>query len=212
MVCFDAVACLQCGEAVAKVTGSRYCSSKCFYNSQAGGGGDFVEKDFGEKEVKPGGDYVVFRQKFCANCGNEIPSRLTYCSKECQLMRKRRKAVTHVNFGTVASMCGLYVYGWMISGEALPFYVGMGQGNRATDAHMLHGRPAPCERVRRLAGDKFEAVIFRDNLTREGALLVESVLIELFNSMGACLSNEASGMRRQEVLPLEMPKGMAVCP
>lgn len=60
---------------------------------------------------------------------------------------------------------------------------------------------APCQQERT---ESTRVVICRDNLTREGALLVESVLENLFRSMGAILTNQSETLKRQEQLPLTL--------
>ena len=44
--------------------------------------------------------------------------------------------------------------------------------------------------------------IVRDGLTNEGAMLLESALVEMFSAMGGCVANQVSPLRRQEVPPL----------
>jgi len=44
--------------------------------------------------------------------------------------------------------------------------------------------------------------IVKDNLTNEGAMLLEASLIDLFARLGACQANQVSPLRRQEVPPL----------
>lgn len=100
---------------------------------------------------------------------------------------------------------GQYVYGWFLPGSDLPFYVGRGQGNRAWEKHRIEEYPgivgpAFCERIRT---ENTRIEIFRDNLTEEGSILIEAVLIKVFASLGAFLVNQASPTQRQECPPLE---------
>jgi len=90
------------------------------------------------------------------------------------------------------TIVGYYVYGWYHLGESLPFYIGKGKGLRGY-------RNSKVPKIR----------IYRDNLTSEGALLVESVLIDLFKELGADLMNKNNGMSRQEKNPLEMKSKFA---
>lgn len=84
---------------------------------------------------------------------------------------------------------GYYVYGWFFKGHMCPNYIGKGRGDRAW----------------RSDKGASEVRIFRDNLTEEGALLVESVLIELYLEDRVPLRNIARGIVRQEVSPLSLP-------
>jgi hypothetical protein len=93
---------------------------------------------------------------------------------------------------------GRYVYAWFKDGEKLPFYVGKGVGDRAWRRHKLDNRPAYCQLLRESAST-FQVKIVRDNLTDEGASLLESALISfLVNNCGCILSNQGEPMRRQE--------------
>jgi hypothetical protein len=87
---------------------------------------------------------------------------------------------------------GHYVYAWHDSYGV--FYVGRGTNGRINDPHTNQA----CGKRRREAGTAFRARIVRDNLTLEGSILVESVLIAELKP--AC--NRANGTRRQEVPPL----------
>jgi hypothetical protein len=100
--------------------------------------------------------------------------------RKCKLCRQQAKLAKKIPEG-------YYVYGWYRAQEFLPFYIGKGVRHRAW-------RNADVNTIR----------IFRDQLTEEGALLIESVLIDLFMSMGAKLINQARGMRRYENGPLTL--------
>jgi hypothetical protein len=91
---------------------------------------------------------------------------------------------------------GHYVYGWYDNQSDLPFYVGQGYWNRAWSDH----GDAWCERYR---SKRTRVVIYRWDLTKEGALLGESILTNLFKGLGASLTNAAETMKRKEVPPLE---------
>lgn len=94
-----------------------------------------------------------------------------------------------------------YVYGWYHPLQpGLPFYVGQGSGSRAWEVHGEGWSKQFCEMARH---PEMRVRVYRDNLTREGALLVESVLVKLLLDMGAPLLNQAEPMRRQETPPLE---------
>lgn len=95
---------------------------------------------------------------------------------------------------------GYYVYGWY--NDDLPFYIGEGCGKRAWIRHTANdNKLANCEYVR---NEQTRVVIYRNNLTKEGSLLLESCLIKLFISLGAELTNDRSGIttNRQEKSPL----------
>lgn len=97
---------------------------------------------------------------------------------------------------------GRYVYGWFDG--SVPFYIGKGVGLRAWSPHTDHnGQSMPCER-RKMESMNFSVVIFKDSLTNEGALLVESVLIETFTRFGVMLTNITSGLIRREKPPLTL--------
>lgn len=53
-------------------------------------------------------------------------------------------------------------------------------------------------------GRHFSIWVVRDNLTNEGALLVEATLVSMLNPAG----NVAPGMARQEIPPLELDEAM----
>ncbi len=101
---------------------------------------------------------------------------------------------------------GVYVYGWYAPGDSFPFYIGQGSGNRAWAIHLKsdYGKnkkaKAFCEAIR---NKDTEVVIYRSNLTVEGGLLVESVLVSLFTRMGVVLTNQCETLKRQEKPPLE---------
>jgi excisionase family DNA binding protein len=93
-------------------------------------------------------------------------------------------------------------------GQELPFYVGQGVGSRAWDKHTVSNweyaageQKAFCEHFRT---NETKVIIYRDNLTPEGSLLVESVLKNVFQSLDANLTNQAECMKRQERPPLEL--------
>ncbi len=134
----------------------------------------------------------------CAICGEQFERRnpcAKYCSDECvKASATQRKPKLHsltckvcgCRFeGTVhrlrCDLCkgrkarGCYVYAWIDGGQL--FYIGMGHGSRAFDMHHKSGKIYPCEVRRRLAGDRFKVAIIRDNLTTDGASLVEATLI-----------------------------------
>lgn len=99
---------------------------------------------------------------------------------------------------------GVYVYGWFDGDSPFPFYVGCGQDKRAWCTHRKSGEVAPCQRMREQVRD-FRVVMFRRNLTKEGAALVESVLIDYFGRFGTILTNQVSGLTRKDRPPLEYP-------
>lgn len=96
---------------------------------------------------------------------------------------------------------GRYVYAWFNDESPFPFYVGKGVGDRAWKRHMLKGQTAMCNKIRS-SSKGFWVHIVRDGLTNEGAMLLESALVEMFSAMGGCVANQVSPLRRQEVPPL----------
>lgn len=190
--------CLQCGgEYTPKTVTQKYCSTEC-------------AKQYHKDRYVP--IPVVPQNVPCIICSTLFVTNgrtnQKYCSDECRAEGYRRSLARKKNYRSAASpnyekrYRSQYVYGWYHPGHTLPFYVGRGQGKRAWEEHQV-GRDkakAACERER----TKDTVIkVYRDNLTVEGALLVEAVLIALFNSMGGCLSNQVAPMKRQEVPPLE---------
>ena len=96
---------------------------------------------------------------------------------------------------------GRYVYAWFNNSSPFPFYVGKGVGNRGWRRHMCKGLSAYCTRLR-CDSIGFHCQVVRDNMTNEGAMLVESSLIDFFSALGGCDGNQVSPLRRQEVPPL----------
>ncbi len=97
---------------------------------------------------------------------------------------------------------GYFIYAW--HEDERIFYIGLGQGWRMTEKHTDASSPdniAPCERHRRTIGDRFSVKVVRDNLTDEGARLVEGVLINLLEPE----YNRKAGHNRRERLPLTLP-------
>ena len=92
---------------------------------------------------------------------------------------------------------GRYVYAWFKDGEILPFYIGKGADRRAWQRHTIGGRTAYCQRLRDSAST-FQVKIIKDNLTDEGASLVESVLMSfLVDTCGVILSNQSEPVIRR---------------
>jgi hypothetical protein len=96
---------------------------------------------------------------------------------------------------------GRYVYAWFNNDSPFPFYVGKGVGGRGWQRHMHKGQSAFCNKLRS-SSSGFRVHVVRDNMTNEGAMLLESSLIDLFSALGGCAGNQVSPLRRQEVPPL----------
>jgi hypothetical protein len=93
---------------------------------------------------------------------------------------------------------GHYVYAWLDDGAV--FYIGRGTGIRYKENHKAKGGLAYCELWKRRIGDRFSIVIVQDNLTDEGATLVEQVLIKLIRP--ACNHTVSSGRKDRPPLVL----------
>lgn len=146
-------------------------------------------------------------ERVCVACGKTFigHSKKKCCSQDC--VKAAGEAWRKSAIRRRQTPRGCYVYGWYESSASLPFYIGQGSGNRAWEKHTLdiyngwEKCHAACEKLRT---SETVVRVYRDNLTQEGALLVESVLKSVFESMGAVLLNTAETMKRQEVPPLEI--------
>jgi hypothetical protein len=102
---------------------------------------------------------------------------------------------------------GRYVYAWFEGDAQLPFYIGKGVGDRAWKRHwqaFCGSKRSSFSQLVRVTAENFRVVIVRDNLTDEGAMLVEAALIAFVQKAGGLLANQADGMRRQEKPPLTL--------
>lgn len=143
----------------------------------------------------------------CAICAKKfLPKHVNhkYCSHDCrdmvQYVRSEVETVDTVRVSKIPK--GSYVYAWFKDNESLPFYIGKGNQSRAWDCHKgVGGLNAWCETVRSTAKN-FQIKIIRENLTDEGAILIEATLINFFSSCGVRLANSLSGTTRQETPPL----------
>lgn len=104
---------------------------------------------------------------------------------------------------------GRYVYAWFSDDSPFPFYIGKGADSRAWARHEdQDGRAMWCQTMRATAKG-FRVEVIRDNLTDEGALLVESCLMAFTRLLGGVLANQADGLSRQEKPPLELAVGVS---
>lgn len=150
-----------------------------------------------------------------------------YCHWQCQSARNkgnefaRRKEVAGRPDGWIVSTehtqdvedddfaprkipTGRYVYAWFNDESDLPFYIGKGVDDRAWKRHKhADGRSQWCQQIR-ASSSGFRVVVVRDNLTNEGAMLLESALITFVSQCGRVLANQVDPLRRQEVPPLEL--------
>lgn len=154
-----------------------------------------------ERELAPqeGAQPVgVVAEHTCKQCGAGFEKTAAikfYCSKACQaaahkergpkMHRRRCDACNDEFYGNIhrkrCDNCngrhfrGYCVYAWLDGGQL--FYIGIALGSRAFQSHKSSGKLAPCEVRRRSIGDRFKVAIVRDNLTEEGARLIEATLI-----------------------------------
>lgn len=100
---------------------------------------------------------------------------------------------------------GRYVYAWFNNESLLPFYIGKGVDDRAWRRHVHKddGRSQLCQQIR-ASSSGFEVKIIRENMTNEGAMLVESALISFVLACGGFLSNQVDPLCRKERPPLEL--------
>jgi len=100
---------------------------------------------------------------------------------------------------------GRYVYAWFNDESDLPFYIGKGVDDRAWRRHLHNesGRSQLCQQMR-VVSSGFRVEIVRDNLTNEGAMLLESALIAFAAACGAVLANQLDPLCRKERPPLEL--------
>ena len=143
----------------------------------------------------------------CKLCEKVVPKgRRDYCSKECSKAswkNQSRKKPANSKSLKNERPTGFYVYIWM-DGDT-PFYVGKGVGRRAWIRHVHRDKTSTyCEKRRANCGDNFRVLIARQRLTEEGAILVESVLINTLRNLGFILYNDTDGSKRLESPPLEL--------
>ena len=164
----------------------------------------------------------------CLNRGREFrrkTNRHKYCHWQCASPRERerRKQSAASEVSTVSCEekveCfysdaisekprltkiprGRYVYAWLNDDSPLPFYVGKGVGERAWRRHVHEdGRSMWCQQVR-ASSRNFRVIVVRENLTNEGAMLLESSLIAFIQMSGGVVANQIDPLRRQERPPL----------
>lgn len=171
--------CKSCGKIVTMRPRQLFCSSSCCYS---------YHKKNKCKNENSNKSKIRLLTLVCKKCGKQFVSKtgkLLYCSDQCRLGRDRHTVPKEY-----------YVYGWYKNSNSnLPFYIGKGIGYRAWEKH--DGIP---EHFRT---SEMIVKIYRDRLTNEGALLCESLLYDVFTSIGACLMNGSNLMKRQEIPPLE---------
>jgi hypothetical protein len=189
--------CPQCSATFSpNATNQRFCRRECGF-----------EYHFGSKRKNT----PVIRR--CIECGESFATgsgNHRICSDACRALRStkyeslRRQGNGAIKFGSRYTR-GRYVYAWLDDGVV--FYVGRGAGTRLKVKHTTgppaYPIPAECQarRDRIIAeGRKFSVRVIRDNLTQEGAALLESAFIAYLDP--DC--NVVRGMKRQEVPPLEL--------
>lgn len=142
----------------------------------------------------------------CRFCGNEFQATQAnhfFCSEQCRLESYKYPNATEdediVQLKNSKHPRGRYVYAWFKEDELFPFYIGKGVGDRAWKYHKVGDRPAFCQSVKSSA-KSFRCEIVRDNLTAEGSLLVEAVLMDFVIkcTSKSVLTNQTESMKRQE--------------
>lgn len=169
----------------------KYCTLDCY-------------KQFSPKFPRRRKKYPISRN--CKTCGIAYPATNethTYCSVECRKENERKLKADKVLGVSNKYPRGHYVYGWYQKDDPLPFYIGMGTSGRAWARH-IHGNDSSASLCELRRNSETRIVIYRDKLTSEGALLVESVLISVFRDLGAELVNQVAGLKRQEKQGLEI--------
>lgn len=180
------------------------------------------EKEFCKKH--PGQKYCHWQ---CANKHNAAARKAELCkncnvaiwpgSALCRKCKSQPHPVSPEPKKLVERVCekrpvvrGNYVYVWFEANNPLPFYVGKGVENRAWDRHEREDGTAHWCQTLRVSCVGFRVEIVRDNLTPEGAALLEATLIAFVKQCGGTLANQTGPMRRQENLPLTLEDAAAV--
>lgn len=207
----DFIRCLRCAKEFYKFRRkNEYCSAICENNVKIG---SKPRKKVFRKSYKPV-NYAYIQSAITVTPITETVSVCKTCNKEFVTLSKTRiyclecqsaknKSVRSLKKSNKKHPIGYYVYAWYHPKGDLPFYIGMGEGNRAWDRHQKDNASAECQKYR---NDQTKIIILRESLTLEGALLIESVLIQIFSALGAYLTNKNDGMKRKEVPPLEIPQ------
>ena len=181
-----------------KQPNQKLCSQKCR---------EEYSKEYWKKKRAGCTPVSSIEMRRCGICAKKFLPKTTrhkYCSDDCRNMVKyvglEVDTADTVRVSKIPK--GSYVYAWFKDNEPLPFYIGKGNESRAWDRHKgAGGLNAWCETVRSTAKN-FQIKIVRDNLTDEGAILIEATLINFFSSCGVRLANSLSGTTRQETPPL----------
>lgn len=190
--------CKQCGQ---PFTSDKFNQKFCRAACRLAWWGDKVRAQYAPT-VKP--------KKTCDHCRAEFDAvpRQRFCSLKCrkesyQSAKVGKPLVTHVKSYVSRAVYrprGFYVYGWCNpESNGLPFYIGRGNDDRAWIRHKVGSEDAACEKLRR---SDTKVVIYRDNLTNDGAALIESVLISVFYSLGCPLVNEMPALKGNPTSPL----------
>lgn len=183
--------CLFCSAKFSGKAHQKYCKLKCYKLDQ-------IRKIAKAKEI------ITVRSCFACSVQFSTQGVPDYCSSECRktawAAKPKEDGLTKEDGPIKTIPKGRYVYGWYSPSGDLPFYIGQGTGRRAWRRHETDNGSAFCQMFKT---QKTKVVVYRDNLTMEGALLVESVIKHLFESLGAPLTNQSDTMKHQEVPPLE---------
>lgn len=116
----------------------------------------------------------------CSGCIACHKRRCKFCRKTFISKKKARYCSSRCSHVDNSRPQKFYVYGWYAPGDHLPYYIGKGSNNRAWR------KVSRCDK---------EIRIYRDGLEEREAFIVETVLIAVFKSLGAKLTNKRDKSR-----------------
>lgn len=189
------VACGRCGVGFRmKIANQKWCSAQC--------------RDAQYAEGRPPNKYP--KAATCEHCKATYTASVStqrWCSPNCRKayhVARKPLPIAGKVIHRDRYPRGRYVYGWYKDDDELPFYIGKGVYARAWERHVNSSKiSAACQDIRRECKN-FRVVVYKDNLTAAGALLVETLLIDVFRSLGACLTNNRVPIKRRIKSVLEL--------